>query len=210
MNDFNSNNEPINDFQRFEQTYGQNDYQQPYSAQPYQQPVQTTYQQPGYGQTGYPQNTSYQYNQAPPPYSPYPQQQYQPYANQPYGFMPPKPINNTPGFILGISSIFISEMPLIGLICAIIGLVLSIKSKKDSNKPGNCQGGLVIPGIVCSAIGLFFSLLITAIFIFAFAVAWNDIDTYDYDNGGNYGDYGDYGNYGDYGSFDWGDYGDKA
>ena len=52
--------------------------------------------------------------------------------------------------------------------------------------------------------------MITAIFIFAFAVAWNDIDTYDYDNGGNYGDYGDYGNYGDYGSFDWGDYGDKA
>lgn len=143
----------------------------------------------------------------PAPYTYQPQQQmYQGGYQQPYSaysYMPPRQVTNTPGFVLGVISIFIAEVPLIGLICSIIGLILSIKSKKESNQPGVVQGNFVIPGIVCSAVGLFLSVLMTLFFVLGLVFALSDPVSYDYDYDGGDG-------YGYYDDFDWGDYGDNG
>ena len=206
------------DFQGLEQTYGSNQgnvnsYENtPYSSNynnnqvngvNYSQGSQQPYQ--SYPQNA--QNSPYNYN----PYnqntyngssSPYPSFQ-QPYQNNGYvnnmqfGMPIMIPVNNTPGFILGLTSIIICEMPFIGLICSIIGLILSVKSKSESNKPGKVQGNLVIPGIVCSIIGLVLSLLVTVVIA---------ISLISFINGAadSLNDYNDYGNYGYYDDYNWG------
>lgn len=139
----------------------------------------------------------------PPQYQPYTPQQYpQSYPpGNPYGYpMPSRTVKNTAGLVCGIISILLCFIPFLGLIIAIVGLCLSLKARSDGNKPGNTSDDLVIPGIICSAVGGIISLLISALLVIIIAAAISNPDTfndYDYDNYGDYGyyDYYDPGEY---------------
>lgn len=131
-----------------------------------QQPT-TSDQNQAYPNNG--QSVNYQPYSA--PQELYPQQS--PYA-QPA--VPVQQDGKTPGkgagvasLILGIISLALFCIPVVGLICALIGLILGIVSVSKSRKAGKkCGAG--IAGIICSAIGL----AIGFVYVVAFSAALVD------------------------------------
>lgn len=215
-NNFYGSGNNTGDFQGLEQTYGSdsaseynnhNDtsYSSAYNSSRqipgvnYNQGVQQPYQQVQNAPYNYNPYSQGSYNTPASPYPPF-QQPYQNtgYVNNiQYGMPMMVPVNNTPGFALGICSIIFSELPFVGLICSVVGLILSIKAKSDSNKPGNIQGNLITPGIVCSIIGLILSLFVTIVLAIGIIAAINEAaDSLD--------DFGGYDEYGYYDDYNWG------
>lgn len=168
----------------------------------------------GYQNTQYPQ-TPYQNNQ---PYN----NGYQSngYNNSygaptPYGYYP-QPVSvsgdsNTAGLILGIASIVLSGTLILNLVCAIIGLILSSKSRKRAKMAGLTPSGNANAGFICSIIGLVIGIIVLIFCVLAVALGiWAESldDDYRYRSYDDYDDYGYYDYYDDYG--DYGAYGDYA
>ncbi len=156
--------------------------QQPVAQQPApQQPApQYAYQQPGmqqptpqytYQQTGVQQATPQYTFQQQGAQQPAPQYTYgqQPYGNpSQYGAAPvyqqvPSQSSQQSsgnglavgGMVCGIVSIVFACCCGVGSILGIVGLVLSLVSRKDSAK----LSGMALAGVICSAVGLLFSLV---------------------------------------------------
>lgn len=70
----------------------------------------------------------------------------------------------TASLVLGICSFLFAGIPILGLILSIIGLIISIKSRKKL-KANNETKGIVTAGFILSIIGLILSILI---FVFVF------------------------------------------
>ena len=199
-------------------TYQQNIYQHnntpqnPYQQNAYQQPPyqQNNFQQNGYPQNGYQQNYYQQGG--------YPQNGYQQGGFPPYGYpqngyggtmnYPPqiRTVNNTAGFVLAIVSIFTVFIPVVGLGLSIAGFALSVKSKREASKNNNIQGGLVIPGLICSIFSLAIHILLI-VFVIINGVAGYMLSQ-SYDDFNDYSGYYDY--YDDYNWDNYGDNGDSA
>lgn len=85
-------------------------------------------------------------------------------ASQPTGELPGK-VMGILGMVLGILSIlFGCCLPVIPLLCAIAGLVLSCISRKKANEVLR-KNNFALAGLICSIIGLVFSVLYLLIFI---------------------------------------------
>ena len=83
--------------------------------------------------------------------------------------------NNTSaivGMILGIVSIVLCWIPLIGLVLAIVGLILGVKGLKKS-KATNTGKGCAIAGISCGSVGIVFSIIYTIVWIFTAVLVKN-------------------------------------
>ena len=80
------------------------------------------------------------------------------------------PMNNSLGIAAmscGIASLVFMWVPVLGLLAGIAGIVLGVMSMGACNKGLADNKGMAIAGIVCGAVGTFFSLLINIAYLFA-------------------------------------------
>lgn len=107
------------------------------------------------------ENNSLQPTYPPNPYVP-PQAPYPPYQYPPYPPMAPIRTRQTSpsaiaGFVLSLISIF---LPWIGLVCALVGVILSGAGISQCNRMDQDGKGLGIAGVIISSLVLFFYILI--------------------------------------------------
>ena len=115
-------------------------------------------------------------------------------------------VNNTAGFVLAIVSIFTVFIPVVGLGLSIAGFALSVKSKREASKNNNIQGGLVIPGLICSIFSLAIHILLIVFVIINGVAGYMLSQSYDdFNDSSGYYDY-----YDDYNWDNYGDNGDSA
>lgn len=71
------------------------------------------------------------------------------------------------GMVLGILTIILFFTGLFAIICAIVGIVLSIIALKKANKEPKDYGGkgMALAGIICGAIGLLLAIIVLIIII---------------------------------------------
>lgn len=130
------------------------------------------------------QQPQYQAPQQPYGQAPYGQA---PYGQQPYGYPPVQPKGNTAVLVLGIVGLVCSTVGcccsyiiIPGLICAIIGIILGVKAKKEL-APGvedkNVKTGLILSYI---ALGVGILMLILAIVGLALMGSAGLLDYMDY------------------------------
>lgn len=89
--------------------------------------------------------------------------------------------NNNPALvsmILGIISVVLCWVPLIGLALGIIAIVLAIKGFNVA-KTSNKGRGFAIAGVSCGAVGIVLSIIYTIMWIFMGAVFKWSVDTID-------------------------------
>jgi len=124
-----------------------------------------------------PENEPLQLNYPPNPYVPpqAPYQPYQPYQYPPYPPMEPVRIRqNNPcaiaGFVLSLISIF---FPYLGMICALVGVILSGIGISQINRQDQDGKGFAIAGVIISSVILFFYVLIIIFAVTAIAtIPW--------------------------------------
>lgn len=80
------------------------------------------------------------------------------------------------GMILGIISVALCWIPIIGLVLAIIALVLAVKGIKAS-KIINKGRGFSITGICCGSVGIVLNVIYTLIWVFAVFLSIYTYDT---------------------------------
>ncbi|MCL2353918.1 MAG: DUF4190 domain-containing protein [Defluviitaleaceae bacterium] len=120
-----------------------------------------------------PPQPTHQPQQAPPPPPPSyhqqaPYQQHQPNYNQAGRG---KAIAS---LVLGIISIVFCYLPLVGLVCGIVGLIMASQARREGFNGGMRQGGVVtsIIGIVISSIWTFSWLALGSLFTFGMRWFW--------------------------------------
>lgn len=83
------------------------------------------------------------------------------------------------GMVLGIISIVLCWVPVLGLGLAIAGLILGVKGLKSSSNLNGKGKGMGIAGISCGAVGTVFSVMYLIVWIFAVLVAKEVYDEVD-------------------------------
>jgi hypothetical protein len=63
------------------------------------------------------------------------------------------------GFVLGLASVLLALVPLVGLACGIVGIVLSARAKRFAQERG--FAGMATAGLVLSVIGTVLGVLAT-------------------------------------------------
>lgn len=93
--------------------------------------------------------------------------------------------DNTPSIVsmvLGILSIILCWLPIIGLILGIIAVVLATKGMKIANEV-NKGKGFAIAGISCGATGIVLNVIYSLMWLFMgfiFKMTYDELNNYDY------------------------------
>ncbi|MCL2425506.1 MAG: DUF4190 domain-containing protein [Oscillospiraceae bacterium] len=118
-----------------------------------------------------------------------PQQGTQPPPPPPQGFQPPPPPPPPPimpqeqsdyypgkgmaiaSLVIGAASLVFCWIPFFGTIMAIVGLILGIVGKKSASEAG-VRSGVATGGIICSAISIGISVLVTSCILCGAMNSW--------------------------------------